>query len=160
LDLSINTGGWKEPTHIDITKEFFEKQLAIVKSVNQRFESSLFDIKQLLKADLFDSELVASKHLSSNGFLRATGALAGVVLEGHLHQVCEIHSLTIKKNPTISNYNDVLNTNKIIDTQTFRKIQHLADIRNNCDHKKTKEPTKEDIDELISGVEKIIKTLF
>ncbi len=124
----------------------FDQQLAILKSVNQRFESSLFDIKQLLKANLFDSELEAAKHLNTNGFLRAAGALAGVVLEGHLHQVCENHSLILKKNPTISNYNDILNSNKIIDTQTFRKIQHLADIRNNCDHKKLKEPTKGDID--------------
>jgi hypothetical protein len=139
----------------------FEQQLAILKSINQRFESSLFDIKQLLKADLFDSELEASKHLNKNRFARAAGALAGVVLESHLSQVCQNHSLTItKRDPSISDYYTILYNNQVIDIQTFRKIQYLADIRNNCDHKKRQEPTKEDIDELIVGVEKIIKNLF
>ena len=35
----------------------FRQQLEILKSLNQRFESSLFDIKQLVQADLFDNEL-------------------------------------------------------------------------------------------------------
>jgi hypothetical protein len=43
---------------------------------------------------------------------------------------------------------------------TWRFIQHLADLRNLCDHKKKRDPKTEDIDELIEGVEKITKTLF
>ena len=35
----------------------FQQQLAILKSVVARFESSLFDIRQLVQADLLDSEL-------------------------------------------------------------------------------------------------------
>lgn len=34
-----------------------EQQIAIVEAIKRRFESSLFDIKQLVQADLFDSEL-------------------------------------------------------------------------------------------------------
>ena len=33
------------------------QQLSILKSVKARFESSLFDIRQLVQADLFDSEI-------------------------------------------------------------------------------------------------------
>ncbi len=138
----------------------FQQQLAILKSVRKRFESSLFNIQQFVRADLFDSELDAAKYLNENGFSRAAGALAGVVLESHLNQVCQNHLLTLKKNPTISNYNDILYSNKIIDIQIFRKIQHLADIRNNCDHKKITEPTAEDAEDMINGVTKIIKNLF
>jgi hypothetical protein len=62
----------------------FRQQLSILKAVKNRFESSLFDIRQLVKADLFDSELDAATELLENKFIRSAGALAGVVLETHL----------------------------------------------------------------------------
>jgi hypothetical protein len=65
-----------------------------------------------------------------------------------------------KKRPTLNDWAEVLKSSNIIEMPVFRKIQHLTDIRNLCDHKKDQEPNKDDIDELISGVSKIIKTLF
>ena len=53
----------------------FTQQLEIVKSINRRFESSLFDIKQLAQADLFDSELDAARELNKKGFTREPGRL-------------------------------------------------------------------------------------
>jgi hypothetical protein len=87
----------------------FQQQLAILKSVRERFESSLFDIRQLVQADLFDSELEAAEELARKKFMRPAGALAAVVLERHLAQVCDNHAITItKKEPTISELNDAL----------------------------------------------------
>lgn len=57
----------------------FRQQLAILDAVKRRFESSLFDIRQLVQADLFDSELDAARELAKHRFLRAGGAIAGVV---------------------------------------------------------------------------------
>lgn len=138
----------------------FRQQLNILNSAKRRFESSLFDIKKLLQADLFDSELEVAEELNKKGFIRAAGAVAGVVLERHLVQVCDSHSLTSGKNPGISDLNDTLKKSDIIEIPQWRFVQHLADLRNLCDHKKTSEPTKDQIDELIAGVSKIIKTLF
>ncbi len=139
----------------------FEQQLNILKSVQKRFESSLFDIKQLTLADVFDSELDSAKELNKKGFFRGAGAISGVVIEKHLSQVCKNHKVTLrKKNPSISDFNDSLKKAGIYQTPTWRKIQHLGDLRNLCDHNKTKEPKKEDVEELIEGVEKIIKTIF
>jgi hypothetical protein len=56
----------------------FEQQYNIVKAAEKRFESSLFDIKQLVQADLFDSEIETAKELQKNKFYRAAGAVAGV----------------------------------------------------------------------------------
>lgn len=138
-----------------------EIQNSILKAVEKRLESSLFDIQEVLQADLFDSELEAAKELSEKGFMRGAGAIAGVVLEKHLGHVCETHSLkTRKKHPSISDFNQMLKDNEVIDTAKWRFIQHLGDIRNLCDHKKDREPTKDDIAELIEGVEKVIKTVF
>lgn len=139
----------------------FRQQLAILKSVEKRFESSLFDIRQLVQADLFDSELDAARELTKKGFLRGAGAIAGVVLEKHLAQVSSNHNIkTRKKHPTISDFNDLLKNGGVLDVPAWRQIQRLGDIRNLCDHNKDREPTKEEVTELIDGVEKFTKTLY
>jgi galactitol-specific phosphotransferase system IIB component len=138
-----------------------QQQLAILKSINARFESSLFDITQLLQADLFDSELKMGEELLNKGFIRASGAITGVVLEKHLSQVLKNHNVSItKKQPAINDLNELLKNNNIIDVPTWRLIQRFGDIRNICDHNKDREPTNEEVLELIRGVEKITKTLF
>lgn len=139
----------------------FRQQLAILKSCKSRFESSLFDIRQLVLADVFDNELDKAKELAKNGFFRASGAVAGVVLEKHLSEVCDYHVIKITKNsPTIGDLNDALKQANVIDIVQWRFIQHLADIRNLCDHNKKLEPTHDQVEDLITGVSKILKTLF
>jgi hypothetical protein len=138
-----------------------DQQVQIIGSMEKRFESSLFDIRALTQADLFDNELDASEELNKNGFGRAAGVIAGIVLEAHLGEVCQRHNLTIKKkSPTLADYNELLKGNNIIETATWRFIQHLADSRNKCAHKKSAEPTPEEVVELIQGVKKLTKTIF
>lgn len=139
----------------------FKQQVNIIEALQKTFESSLFDIRALLQADLFDNELDAAEELKKKGFLRAAGALAGVVLEAHLREVCTNHNVAIKKTkPTIADFNDALKDAKVIDIPAWRNIQFLADIRNLCDHKKDKEPKDTEVDDLITGVRKVSKTLF
>lgn len=139
----------------------FQVQRQIFNSAKLRFESSLLDIRQILRADLFDSEVESARELLKNGFLRAAGAVAGVVAEKHLEQVCENHNVSIKKkNPTISTYNDALKNEGVIDVPVWRFIQRLGDLRNLCDHNRDREPTKDEVAELIDGVEKLMKTVF
>lgn len=93
------TRGWEKEKVVgpDAAIPHLRQQLAIVKSVKTRFESSLFDIRQLVRADLLDSELDAARELAKHKYTRAAGALAGVVLERHLGQVCGNHSIKIAK---------------------------------------------------------------
>jgi hypothetical protein len=129
--------------------------------VKARFKSTLFDIRQLVQADLFDSELDAAEQLTKNRFFRPAGALAGVVLERHLGQVCDNHAIKItKKTPALSDFYTALKDGNVIDVPQWRFIQHLADIRNLCDHSKATEPSKEQVEDLVAGVRKITKTLF
>jgi hypothetical protein len=136
------------------------QQSEIVNAAMSRFSSSLFDIRGVVQADLFDNELDAADELNKHGFARGAGAIAGVVLEGHLATVCKNHSISIaKKKPTLSDYYEALKAANVIDQQTWRFIQHLGDIRNACDHK-GKDPTKDAVADLIAGVRKITKTTF
>lgn len=139
----------------------FQQQLQIVLPLKKRFESSLYDIKQLVQADLMDSEIDSAKLLLKNGFLRAAGAICGVVLEKHFSTICQARGLKqSKKNPCLNDYNQLLKDEGIIDTPTWRKISYLADIRNLCDHNKKDEPTKDQLTDLVNGTEKIIRTVF
>ena len=139
----------------------FQQQLAILKAVRARFESSLFDISQLVMADLFDSELATASELAKKKFLRAAGVVAGVVLEKHLTQVCRNHSVKIlKTSPTISHQNDRLKAENVVDVPQWRSIQYLSDIRNLCAHDNKTEPKAEQVSDLIAGVNKTMKTLF
>ena len=114
-----------------------------------------------IRADLFDSELDAANELLKSGFLRASGAMCGVILEKHLGQVCIQHEITLRKNsPTIADYNDALKDASVIDLPTWRYIQHLGDLRNLCCHDKKTEPTKEQATDLLTGTIKITKTVF
>ena len=82
-------------------------------------------------------------------------------MEKHLRKICEIRAPAIrKKKPTISDLNEALKGADVVDVATWRFIQHLADLRNLCDHDRKSEPTNTQVDELIFGVNKIIKTVF
>lgn len=135
------------------------QQIAMFEAIKRRFESSLFDIRQLVHADLLDSELGAARELLKNKFVRGAGAIAGVVLEGHLKQVCDNHRIS-PKSGTISCLNEALKAADVIELSQFRLIQYLGDIRNKCGHRNLGDPTAEEVGELIEGAAKITKTIF
>lgn len=146
---------------LDAATALFSQQMAMLKACEARFESSLFEIRQLVQADLFDSEVDAGRELLKQGFGRAAGAIAGVVLEKHLRQVCDDHKITVtKKHPGISDLNELLKSNSVISIPQWRHITLLGDIRNLCDHSKTVEPTKDQVSDLLDGTDKVLKTIF
>lgn len=139
----------------------FQMQCEILKSAKLRFESSLLGIRQILRADLFDSEVESARELLKNGFLRAAGAIASMVAEKHLWEACQTHNVSIgKKHPTIATYNDALKEEGVIDIPQWRLIQRLGDLHNLCAHNKEREPTKDEVTELIDGVDRLTKTVL
>ena len=136
------------------------QQIGMVNACTKKFESSLFNIRHFVRADLFENELDASEELKKNGFLRAAGAIAGVVLESHLVQLCENYKIETKKNPGIHELNKLLLDNEVYEATNYEFIDYLRELRNKCDHKKKEEPTADEIDDLIKGVNKVIKTVY
>lgn len=159
LGLSLRSYS-KECNHGLIISKF-DLQYEIVRSLTDRMDSSLFEIQQLVEADMFDSEIDAAETLAKRGFLRGAGAICGVVLEKHLKSVAKSHNLNFtKKAATINDFNELLKNNNVIDVAQWRHLQFLGDIRNICDHDKSSSPTKNNLDDLISGVRKVIKTIY
>lgn len=161
LGLRITRGGEDVVNPLAAFSSKLQQQFSILVGANERIDSILNDIKGVLQAELFDDELDAADNLLKNGHFRASGALAGVTIERHLNQVAENHQIKLsKKNPTIADFNQIFKDEGILDIPNWRFLQRLSDIRNLCVHKKERDPTKDEVEELIEGTRKIVKTLF
>lgn len=136
----------------------FKHQASILNALPLYLEQSLSDIELTVASILMDDELLEAEYLLKKGFIRAAGALGGVVLERHLKMRCDKNEPKLKypKNATIGKLNDILKENNVWDIPEWRKIQYLGDIRNTCDHDKTIEPKKEKVADLISKVRELI----
>jgi hypothetical protein len=135
-------------------------QSDIVSAILVNLDNVLNDIEGVVRADLFDSNLEEAKHLWKAGYLRPAGVLAGVVLEKHLGVVATRHGFSTRKShPSIADFNESLKQGGIIDVIVWRKIQGLADLRNLCGHAKDREPTREEVEELIQGTERLLKSI-
>ena len=160
----VITKGWEKIEVVNPFKAFYSKmeiQLTILDSCYDLIDSKLVDIQGILLYELFENELHAAKDLLNKKYNRAAGALAGVTLEIHLSKVCDNQNIKFRKqNPTISDFNEELKKNDSIDVPTWRLIQRLGDIRNMSVHSKEREPTKDEIEDLIKGTEKLIAELF
>jgi hypothetical protein len=138
----------------------FLNQLQVLDELSYRIESVLADVENHLFAELQDKELEAANALKKISH-RAAGTLAGVVLERHLQRVAANHAVTITKpEATIRDLNDPLKLGKAYDFSTWRNIQRLGDLRNLCSHQRNGDPTKEQVEDLITGVSSIIKSVF
>jgi len=137
------------------------RQVAILRSVADSAESILRDIRAVLQAELLDSDLAAARALVRAGHLRSAGVVCGVALEAHLGAITDRRQIRLKKKaPTISDYNDALRENSVIDIPMWRLIQRLADIRNLCCHRKERDPRRDEVDDLITGCAKVVREVF
>ena len=147
------------PTAKEHAFKLFKQQLIILAAAKESFDSSVFEIKQILLADLLDSVLCAARDFYKKGDIRAAGAMAGVVLEQHLRIVLKAHSVHMcKKSISINDYSLMLKDKGIAECPVWRTVQRLGYLRELCHG--ADEPKEEDVEELINGVDKIIKTLF
>jgi hypothetical protein len=162
LGLSI-TRGWDKEEVVNAFAAFYSKmevQIQILNSCLDSIDSKLMDIEGFLQTELFDSELETAQDMLKKKHIRLAGSLAGITLEMHLKKVCSNHQLKFKKqSPTISDFNEDLKKNGVIDIPTWRLIQRLGDIRNMSVHSKEREPTVDEIEDLIKGTKKLISEL-
>ena len=153
----ISTRGFNEQDYYGKFTSGIQQQINILAGIAENLEDVLFNIESEIHYGIFKSELDAAKQILSSGQLRAAGAIAGVVIEGHLKLVCANHEIKFRKqNPTISDFNDALKKEKVIDTVMWRLISRTGDIRNYCVHSKERDPTKDEVEDIIRDAAKII----
>jgi hypothetical protein len=110
--------------------------------------------------DEIGAELAEARAHVSAGRVRAAGCIAGVVLERRLVALAAAHSVVMtKKINTLDDYNMALKGRRVYDQATWRRIQHLTDLRNRCAHALPEEPTTQDARDIVEGVEAVLRTL-
>src|SRR5215469_16847683 len=110
------------------TLRCFTSQLAILRSVGDRIEST-----QLDTADQAERSLQLALLDTANGLIkineRAAGALAGVVLETHLRKLATSRKLRfLKKSPSPRELADMLKEAQVLDIPVHSQVIWIADI--------------------------------
>ncbi|SDD99880.1 hypothetical protein SAMN05216464_103287 [Mucilaginibacter pineti] len=138
-----------------------QQQLNILDSVSVRLQSTIVEITEILQAELLDKMLDTAGELAKNGLARSAGGICGAILQQHFETLRLKYNLKFsKKSPALKDYNEVLQKAEIYDFGIGRQIQYLIDLRDLCVKNNKKAPTMSEIDDLLSGTEKIIKTIF
>jgi uncharacterized protein (UPF0332 family) len=153
----ITTGYGEEKNYFGKFTSGLQQQMNILGAMSANLEDVLFNLQSEIQYGIFKSELDVAKELKKHKQFRPSGAVAGVVIEGHLKAVLAKRDITSKKkNPCMSDYNDELKEHKVIDIAMWRLIQRCGDIRNYCVHPKEREPTVDEVEDIIRAAEKIL----
>ena len=115
----------------------------------------LTSIKNLIQADVFDSELEQAQELLSSGYKLAAAVIAGVVLETALRDLCNQNSLPTGK---LDKMNSDLAKAGIYNKLQQKRITALADIRNSAAHGKPEEFSDNDVTMMIRDTEQFLIT--
>lgn len=127
---------------------------AIFLATKEDFEGGyLSSLKNLIQAEVFESELEQASELLKNGYKLASAVIAGVVLETALRDLCTTHSLPIGKLDTM---NGQLAKAGIYNKLQQKRITAIADIRNSAAHGKPDEFTDSDVENMIQDVESVL----
>ncbi|WP_065709694.1 HEPN domain-containing protein [Acinetobacter baumannii] len=115
----------------------------------------LMSFKQIVQAEVFDSELEQANSLLENGYKNAAAVIAGVVLETAIKELCLNNGIDIERK-RLTQLNDDLAKAGVYNKLQQKQITALADIRNNAAHGNYDEFTKEDVERMISDIERFL----
>ncbi len=113
----------------------------------------LTSIKNLIQAEVFDSELEQAKELLSRDYKLASAVIAGVVLETTLRDLCLREDISIGK---LDKMNSDLAKTGIYNKLQQKRITALADIRNSAAHGRSKEFSEDDVTNMIRDIEQFL----
>jgi len=127
----------------------FVKLRAIFASAKDEFEGGyLFDVRNLVHADVFADELEQAKHFLDKGYKVPAAVIAGTVLETTLRELCNQHSI----NPM----NQDLAGTGIYNKMRATQIQAWGKIRNDAAHGNPNEFEPPEVARMIDGIRDFI----
>ena len=132
----------------------FERTGAIFDAAKEDYEGGyLSSLKQLVQAEVFESELEQSEELLSSGYKLASAVIAGVVLETALRDLCTQNEISHGKLDTM---NGQLAKKGLYSKLQQKQITAIADIRNNAAHGKLELFSEQDVKNMIRDIESFL----
>jgi hypothetical protein len=113
----------------------------------------LSSVRNLVQAEVFESELEQASELLAAGFVAPAAVVAGVVLETALRNLCSLHSLAPA---SLERMNADLTKAGAYNSLVQKRITALAAIRNSAAHGKTSEYTAADVKAMVPDVERLV----
>lgn len=113
---------------------------------------SLFSLKKLVEADLFDEFLEQAEHLVAAGYFQPAAVVAGAVLEDGLRKLCLTAGISLPDQPKLDWMNSELVKKGVYNKLMQKRITSIADLRNSAAHGKWSEFEKSDVEVMIRDI--------
>lgn len=128
-----------------------KSQKAVFDAAREDFEGGyLTSLRNLVQAEMFDSELDQARELLGGGYVSAAAVIAGVVLETTLRQMCTDVGISVGK---LDKMNAELAKAGCYNLLMQKRITALADIRNSAAHGNTDRFSWADVEDMLRQVE-------
>jgi hypothetical protein len=144
----------KKTHNYESSSDVFKRlQCVFIAAMDDYKGGFLTSIKNLIQADVFDSELEQANELLNSGYKLASAVIAGVVLETALRDLCDRESIPTGK---LDKMNGDLAKKGIYNKLQQKRITALADIRNSAAHGKPNEFCEDDVKKMIKDIEQFL----
>lgn len=145
----------EEPSSFSGNYENLKGLRAVFNAAREDFEGGyLISVRNLVHAEIADSELDQARELHKSGYVSAAAVVAGVVLETTLRTLCDSQGLSHGK---LEKMNADLAKAGEYNSLMQKRITSLAAIRNSAAHGKTSEFTAADVSTMIDDVERFAR---
>lgn len=142
--------------HIGYT-DAFRAQGVLKAAAEDLAGGHLFELRQLVEADVFDDFLEQAEHLQTAGYHPAAAVIAGCVLEDALRKLCGKHSIGLSAKPKLDQMNADLAKAGVYTKLTQKRITALADLRNKAAHGEWTDFNAGDVDEMLTSVRRFLE---
>lgn len=130
----------------------------VLKAAKDDYDNEqLFDVRRLIEAEVFDDFMEQSEHLLNSGYYQPAAVIAGCVLEDGLRKLCEKSGIALLAKPKLDSMNAELSKAGVFSKLDQKRITALAELRNNAAHGKWDQFTKEDVEEMVKAVRRIME---
>ena len=148
LDTQIAVAGYD--------KSLIATVLGVLQSLRDSVDSGyLTSLESRLRANVHDDFLTQANDLLNAGYHVAAIVLAGGVLEDHLLKLVTLRGLTWNGSGSLSKYNDLLK-DAVYAQPVWRRIQSIADVRNDAAHGNTTVVKVDDVKDALNYIPRIL----
>lgn len=146
----------EEPQTFDNSYKVLKRVKPVFLAAKDDFQGGyLSSVKNLVQAEVFDSELEQASELLESGYKGPAAVVAGVVLETTLRDLCSQNKVPHGK---LDKMNSDLAKLGVYNKLQQKKITTLADIRNSAAHGDWNSFSDEETREMIRDVEAFLST--
>jgi hypothetical protein len=134
----------------------FRRMNAVFEAAREDFEGGyLASVHDLVRAEVFDSELEQATELLKSGYAVAAAVIAGVVLETTIRELCNRNQIP---HATLDKMNADLSKAGVYNGIVQKRVTHLAAVRNSAAHGNETEFRSYDVKAMIDEVEQFLAT--